>query len=304
MKKWILLSQGGFILFLAVFFGRIFWGQYQQHLAQKEFEANVTNTASPGVTVLRDSFLLDYQNERRTLHVYVPPGYAEDSLSYPVLYFMDGESAFNDMENMAPEWQIDEVIDSTVRAGGPGAIVIGIAQSDQRDPEYTPFPIEDYPNAHGDQYIDWVATKLKPWVDTTFRTMPGPESTGIGGISRSGMMAYYALMAHPEVFGMAVIQSPSLWVDEERLLAMDTPAADLAGRRAFVSVGELETPMIRQAQAIHDKLLASGIREGDLRLEVIPGEGHWHMAWRKSFAMAYPWLAEKWAVEAGASDMK
>ncbi|MTB51518.1 alpha/beta hydrolase [Lewinella sp. W8] len=304
MKKWILIGLGGFVLFLVVFFGRIFWGQYQQHLAQKEFEANVTNTASPGVTVLRDSFLIDYQNEKRTLHVYVPPGYAEDSLSYPVMYFMDGESSFNDMENMAPEWQIDEVIDASVRAGGPGAIVIGIAQSDQRDPEYTPFPIDDYPNAHGDRYIDWVATKLKPWVDTNYRTLTAPEHTAIGGISRSGMMAYYALMAHPEVFGLAVIQSPSLWVDENRLLAMDTPAEALAGRRAFVSVGELETPMIRQARAIHDKLLDAGIAPEDLRMEIIQGEGHWHMAWRKSFAMAYPWLAERWSQEQVSAEME
>jgi hypothetical protein len=32
--------------------------------------------------------------------------------------------------------------------------------------------------------------------------------------------------------------------------------------------------------------------ENELRFEIIPKEGHWHVTWRKSFALAYPWLMQ------------
>ena len=274
------------------------WGQrwYHERKWQQEYEAfmaQAEHTASENVTVLRDSILIPYQNSKRTVHVYVPPGYYDsDSTRYPVIYMMDGNGCFNELENGAEEWQIDEVIDSTVAAGGPGAIVIGIESADNRDEEYTPWSIWEYPNAHGEQYMNWFVTDFKGWVDANFRTLPGPEHTTIGGISRSGMRAYYALMAHPETFGNALIQSPSMWVDEDNLLAMK-PVADMSDKRVWVSVGELEAPMVPQAQKAYDALAAAGVPEANRRITVYPELGHWHITWRESFAEGYPWLVKE-----------
>jgi len=265
--------------------------KYQDYRSHQEFIANAYPSASENVMVLRDSIYIPYQGVKRTIHVYLPPGYANDTLEYPVIYMMDGESAFDMMENMATEWQIDEVIDSTVAAGGRGAIVVGIEDSDSRDEEYTPWPIDDCPNAHGEQYINWVAQTFKPWIDTNFRTLPEAAYTTIGGISRSGMMAYYAIMSHPETFGQALIQSPSMWVDEARLLAME-PAGDMSEKRVFVSVGELESTMVPLAQKAYDRLAAVGVPEPNRKMVVLPALGHWHLTWQQSFKQAYPWLME------------
>jgi len=224
MKKFFISTTIIGFLIWGFFLAR---GKYYQSLEEERRAAyyeNIIDTSSPTVKVIRDSIVIGYQNEKRTIHTYVPPNYALDSTTrYPVIYMMDGESSFNDMENMGPEWQIDEVINQASDQGEPTAIVIGINQSDKsRDAEYTPWVNDDNPDAHGEKFAEWVTNDLKQWVDDNFRTKPEAASTTIGGISRSGMMAYYMLMAHPDVFGNAYIMSPSMWVDNDRLMAMSS----------------------------------------------------------------------------------
>ena len=293
IKKIFLFLLPGTILF-AIWGAYRFYNQYQEKKYRDTFYQNLVDTSSPTVTVLRDSILVGYRNEKKTIHIYVPPEYEKDTINrYPVMYFMDGESSFNDLENMGPEWQIDEVINAASANQKPTAIVIGINDAENRDAEYTPFVNKDNPEAHGEAYAKWVATDLKHWVDENYRTDPSPAGTTIGGISRSGMMAYYMLMAHPETFGNAVIQSPAMWVDEDRLMAMNLSQQQLSGKKVFVSVGEYEgRTMIPAAEAIYEKFKKLGLKEDALKYELIPNEGHWHVTWRKSFALAYPWLME------------
>lgn len=291
MKKILLFLLPGFLLF-GLYGAYRYYGHYQEEKRRAVYYENLVDTSSPTVTVLRDSILIGYQNDKRTIHIYVPPAYANDTVTnYPVMYFLDGESSFNDLENMGPEWQIDEVINAAAAQGQPTAIVVGINQAEDRDAEYTPFVNEDNPEAHGAEFAEWVATDLKSWIDTHYRTQQQPTATTIGGISRSGMMAYYMLMAHPDVFGNAVIQSPSMWVDYERLMAMNLSKSQLQDKKIFVSVGAYEgNVMIPHAEDIYKKFKAQGLKENALRFEIIPEEGHWHVTWRKSFALAYPWI--------------
>lgn len=294
MKKKLL----HFFLYGLLLFG--LYGLYKYYVHYKEeqrravYYENLVDTSSPTVTVLRDSLLIGYQNEKRTIHLYVPPNYDKDSLTrYPVIYFLDGESAFNDLEFMGPEWQVDEVINAAAKNGQQTAIVVGINQAEDRDAEYTPFVNKDNPDAHGAEFARWVTNDLKKWVDTNYRTKQEANATTIGGISRSGMMAYYMLMAHPTVFGNAIIQSPAMWVDHDRLLAMNLSKTQLQDKKILISVGEHEgNIMIPHAKDIHEKFKDLGLNENKLRFEIIPNEGHWHVTWRKSFALLYPWLMQ------------
>jgi alpha-glucosidase len=294
MKKSILR----FLFISLLLFGLYQIYQYYQHQKEKKRRAvyyeNIVDTSSPTVSVLRDSLLIEYQNEKRTIYIYVPPNYEQDSISrYPVIYMLDGVACFNDLENEGPEWQIDEVINAASEKGQQTAIVVGIKQAANRDAEYTPFINEDNPNAHGDKFAKWVVNDLKNWVDINYRTKKVPTATTIGGISRSGMMAYYMLMAHPDVFGNALIQSPSMWVDYDKLFAMKLSKSQLKNKKIFVSVGEREGRiMVPHAKAVFEKFKAQGLNDEQLRFEIIPKEGHWNLTWRKSFALAYPWLME------------
>jgi predicted alpha/beta superfamily hydrolase len=292
MKKIVLIS----LLFGLVIFGffkaRGYYYWKQEEKRRAAFYENLVDTSSP--TVSKDSILIAYQNDLRPIHIYVPPDYAKDSTStYPVIYMMDGESSFNDLENMGPEWQIDEVINAASKEGRQTAIVIGINQAEDRDAEYTPFMNDDNPDAHGTEFANWVATDLKAWVDQKFRTKTDAASTSIGGISRSGMMAYFMMMQHPEVFGNAIIQSPSMWVDADKLFAMTLTKEQLRDKKIFVSVGQYEgNIMIPHAEEVYEKFSALGLGDNQIKFQLIENESHWHITWRKSFALAYPWLIE------------
>ncbi|MFT5167297.1 MAG: putative alpha/beta superfamily hydrolase [Saprospiraceae bacterium] len=294
MKKALLrIFLFGLLLF-GLYGAYKYYGHSKEEQRRAAYYENIVDTSSPTVTVLRDSILIGYQNKKRTIHIYVPPNYDSDSVvRYPVMYFLDGESSFNDLENMGPEWQIDEVINAASANGQQTAIVVGINQAEDRDAEYTPFVNDDNPKAHGAEFAKWLTTDLKNWIDANYRTKREAPATSIGGISRSGMMAYYMLMAHPEVFGNAIIQSPSMWVDHDRLMAMNLSKTQLRDKKIFVSVGAYEGQvMIPHAEAIYNKFKDQGLNEDELRFEIIPDEGHWHVTWRKSFALSYPWLME------------
>lgn len=275
-----------------------FYNKHHEVKRRATFYENLKDTSSPTVAVFRDSMLIDYQNEKRTIHVYVPPNYYQDSLTrYPVIYFLDGNACFNDLEGQGPEWQIDEVINVASANEQQTSIVVGVNSAADRDAEYTPFVNEDNPNAHGDEFAEWVTTDLKSWMDTNYRTKPEPTATSIGGISRSGMMAYYMLMAHPDVIGNAIIQSPAMWVDFDRLLAMNLTNEQLSNKKIFISVGNNEGSMVGDAEAIYKKFEAQGMDNNTLRFEIISGGlsngGHWDMTWRESFALCYPWLVKE-----------
>ncbi|MEL6988982.1 MAG: alpha/beta hydrolase-fold protein, partial [Bacteroidota bacterium] len=235
---------------------------------------------------------MKYRDEKKTIRIYTPPNYDLDSIArFPVVYMLDGQASFNDLVAQGPEWELDEVINEAVKNGKQGSIVVAIDNAEDRDAEYTPFINEDNPNAHGNKFAIWVANDLKAWVDQNYRTKKEVKSTSIGGISRSGMMAYYMLMAHPDVFGNAIIQSPAMWVDYDRLMAMQLSDEQLKNKKIFVSVGGKEGRiMIPHAKDIYEKFKTLGLKDDQLRFELIPKEGHWNLTWRKSFALAYPFL--------------
>jgi len=284
-KRFLLLFLSGVLIF-GIFEAYQYYQYKKKQQEEEAYRASLVDTS--------DSIPVAYINEKKTIHIYVPPNYTDDTLTrYPVIYMMDGESSYNDLENMAPEWEIDEVINAASANGKQTAIVIGINDAEDRDAEYTPFSNEDNPDSHGDKFAQWVTTDLKNWVDTHYRTQTDPASTTIGGISRSGMMAYYMVMAHSDIFGNALIQSPSMWVDYDRLMAMELSEEQLSDKKIFVSVGGREGgDMVPDASAIFKKFKAKGMTEENLLFEIIPDEGHWHMTWRKSFALGYPFLFE------------
>ena len=292
-KKIFWLSLIGLLVF-GLFQGRKKYYQYKEEQRRSGYYENLVDTSSPTVSVLKDSILIAYQDDKRTIHIYVPPEYESDSTThYPIIYMLDGESSFNDMANMGPEWQIDEVINQASSEGRQTAIVVGVEEAEDRDAEYTPFVNDDIPNAHGAEFSNWVTTDLKNLIDSNYRTKKDAESTTIGGISRSGMMAYYMLMAHPDVFGNALIQSPSMWVDHERLMKMELSTDQLSNKKIFVSVGQYEGGiMVPHAKEVFEKFKNQGLGEDQLRFEMIMNESHWHITWRKSFALAYPWIME------------
>lgn len=271
--------------------------EIEQRKEHKAFIATLEPSASPNVLLLKDTISVDYLEEQRDVYVYLPPDYhTNDTTRYPVVYFFDGDNLFDEVIAGGTEWQVDEVLDSVIAAGGPAAIIVGVPASEEdRLTEYKPFPsphVRFESTVYGEEHMKWYATNLKNWVDERYRTLPGPEHTGIGGCSLGGLMAYYGLMEYPEVYHLGIVFSPSLWVDESLTFKLHEQHPDLSKVRMFLNAGELETPTVINAEKARDLLFAAGLKKENMYYDVEPGEGHWHMTWRKGFKKAYPWLLE------------
>lgn len=262
----------------------------------EEFLLTAEPTNAPNAVRLKDVVTADYLGETKDVDIFLPKGYADnDSIHYPVLYFYDGDNLFDHIIGEGSEWEVDEVINRVDSAGGPGCIVVGIQSGPNRSAEYKPYPsdqVKEDGEVFGKQHAEWYARGLKSWVDENYRTKPEPEFTGIGGCSLGGLMAHYSLMTYPDVYGLGIIFSPSLWVDEEQSLALVDEHPDLGKTRIFLNSGKLEWPIVESSERLRDRLLEAGLPKDQLYFDIEPDEGHWHATWRKGFAKAYPWILE------------
>ncbi len=104
-------------------------------------------------------------------------------------------------------------------------------------------------------------------------------------------MSWYMITHFPDVYGNALVWSPSLWVGDEVYTWQDK-LDDWSDKRIYLCAGSIEWPVAEWAQKLHGLLEGKGMTEANLKIDIIPDEGHWHMTWRKGFRLAYPWIVE------------
>ncbi len=291
-KKLIFRILLSVLILLGILLAVKTYKEYQEEQARKAYVAGLVHTASPNVQILKDTITVNYLGTKRTLSIYLPADYAKDTIAYPVIYFMDGQSLFNEKILEGNEWQIDEVLDSLATIGGQQAIIVGVYNADDRRTEYKPFLSPHVPSekkVSGDKHAEWIATNLKKWMDARYRTKPEPASTIIGGASLGGLMAYYMVTTYPEVYGGAIVFSPSFWV-HDKVYELHQQVADFSTKRIYLNAGELETPTVESIEKMANILRKQGMNDNNLKVDVEKEEGHWHMTWRKGFKKAFPWI--------------
>jgi predicted alpha/beta superfamily hydrolase len=94
------------------------------------------------------------------------------------------------------------------------AIIVGIFNSEQRTPEFTPpfaagtGGVKEQPK--GDAYARMIVEDVKPFIDKAYRTAPDRANTMIGGGSMGGLISLYTAKQHNNVFGQVIALSPWL----------------------------------------------------------------------------------------------
>jgi len=172
----------------------------------------------------------------RELTLYLPPSYDESDRCYPVAYVQDGGDSFMDclnyLEHLFKDGRLGELI------------LVGIATENRND-EYTPWPakplLEGRPpfGGRGREYVDEVADRVKPYIDSCYRTRPEPEHTGIIGASFGGLISMLAGYWRPDTFGRIGMLSASLWY--EGVMEFIREHGKLPpGLRVYMSVGQYE----------------------------------------------------------------
>jgi predicted alpha/beta superfamily hydrolase len=176
----------------------------------------------PGVTgtVLRYPAFHSSHVAARNVDVWLPPSYGKDPTKrYPVLYMHDGQNLFDPATSYGNvDWAVDEAMTSLVEKGAVReAIVVGIWNTPKRREEYMPQRAVqgnvhmNVPGAEdldatdivSDRYLEFLVKELKPFIDTTYRTLPGRADTFVMGSSMGGLISQYAMSQYPDVFGGA-----------------------------------------------------------------------------------------------------
>ncbi|MDX1477807.1 MAG: alpha/beta hydrolase-fold protein [Saprospiraceae bacterium] len=249
------------------------------------------STASANVWILHHSFRMPQLDRERRVWIYLPPGYETSTRSYPVLYMHDGQNVFDASTSYAGEWRVDETLDSLHRLGMPGCIVVAVDNGQQRRvDEYSPWVHPEYGGGEGAAYVDFLVETLKPYIDSTHRTLPDRAHTGIMGSSMGGLISLYAALRYPEVFGLVGSFSPAYWFsDQAREQAANTTPK--SGQKIYTIVGELEGEhYVNEARNVQEALLAAGHDPAHLTLIVHPDGEHREWYWAREFPKACLWL--------------
>lgn len=248
-------------------------------------------SAGPGVEVLATPFTMPLLDRQRTVRLYLPPSYGQGTRRYPVAYMHDGQNLFDDATSYAGEWGVDETLNASAARGGLEAIVVGVDNGGTlRMTELNPFDHPRFGKGEGEAYVGFIVEVLKPWIDSHYRTLAGPEHTAVIGSSMGGLISDYAIHRHPGVFGRAGVLSPAYWTAPaiyDYAGAHPLPA----GSRVYFSMGEREgESAIPDVQRMHTLMAGQRAEPGAVTLHIVPGASHNEAAWRTELPLVLDFL--------------
>jgi predicted alpha/beta superfamily hydrolase len=261
-------------------------------LAWEDLDGRRANsTATSNVHVLSYHFNMPQLARERRIWVYLPPNYETSGKRYPVIYMQDGQNLFDKSTAFAEEWGVDETMNRLHENGDYGAIIIGIDNGGwRRMDEYSPwYNAELEAGGEGKNYTDFLVNTLKPYIDATYRTLPGREYTGIIGSSMGALITHYAALEHSNVFGKVGVLSPSFWFAPESYdhtfnhrKTEDIMYYALAGK------GE-GNEMVRGLDRMTEKMTQVGYAS-NVKKVIHQGGKHNESFWGSEFEKAYTWL--------------
>ncbi len=220
----------------------------------------------------------------RKAYIYLPVSYG-DGRRFPVLYMFDGHNLFDDSEaTYGKSWGLSDYLDYTETP----LIVAGVecnTEGNKRLSEYSPVSFDfggERIIGKGKKYMDWLTGEFKPFIDANYDTLPGRETTWIGGSSMGGLMTLYALAAYNKFFSRGAALSPSLWVSGDGTLpafikngnyGKDTVLYMDCGSREFSKMCTRE--LFAEACAFYIN------RRVNLDCRIVPGGFHSEASWEK-----------------------
>lgn len=234
-------------------------------------EAQDARPLSIGETLEINSDIL---GEKRTLNIYLPPGYDNSQdVSYPVIYLLDG-SLNEDFLHIVGLVQFFEM-----QMGFPKTIVVGIGNVDRKRDFTFHTDIasltKTYPTTGKSAlFIDFIEKELKPFIRNKYKT--GKQEILLGQ-SLGGLVATEIFFKKPGLFNNYIIVSPSLWWDNESLLKAGKTYLDThldSEIKVTVIVGKERKQMEDDAQALAVLLQNSKHKKLKVDFITMPKEDH------------------------------
>ena len=271
------------------------------------YMADWQNSGVSGTLVYWQDVTSEFLSENHHVEIWLPSGYEDDpQRRYRVIYMHDGQNLFDPrIASTGIDWGVDEAMMRGVNAGlFEPAIVVGSWSSPRRTEEYSPWH-------EAPQYAQFLIEELMPRVNTEFRTLTGPQDTFAMGSSMGGLLSYYLVKEHPDVFGAcgcvsthfpfsaAVVASfagadPAA-VDATPYIVRDIADGDTVPKdvRFFFDYGTetLDAEYGPTHAAVREWLLGQElIEDQDFRIREYAGAAHDEASWRARLDDQLAWL--------------
>jgi predicted alpha/beta superfamily hydrolase len=231
----------------------------------------------PDHTITSDITGKDYQ-----LYLSFPKNYStKDSISYPILYVMDGQINFSTIRGMRTLFDLGPLIEDV--------IIVGIGTSNWKVNRYQDFtPSVDtsedeerkgtFKSGGAAKFLESIKTEITPFLDKNYKTN---ADRGITGHSLGGLFTAYCLVNSDGYFTRLGINSPSLWWDNEKVLNQavaqftENKIWDLPQTKVFISVGDQESSSMVPTMMRFSKYLEDSNYENiDLKWKIFDEENH------------------------------
>jgi predicted alpha/beta superfamily hydrolase len=276
-------------------------------------EENKEKTMQGSIIVIND-FAIPQLDRKRTLRIYLPPGYDTSGKQYPVLYMHDAQNIYGGKNGLGGNpWNVHLELEALMSQGYEGRIVVGIDNGGmERFSEYSPWPGKDLDalldigrmssldsdqrGGRGFQYIDFLCNTLKPYIDAHFHTRPDKNDTWICGSSMGGYISLAAGLSRPDIFGHVLCFSGAFWFNEEAMTSYIVHCGVDESMTIYMDIGTDETSnadrpdfpaiYVETNRRIHDTLRSVGFDENHLKFLVFEGHTHDEKYWQMRFASA------------------
>ena len=247
----------------------------------------------PIVEILPEGLRIGSLKRSRKIHVLLPASYAtQPTRRYPVLYLTDAQNLYG-QGSAYGNWHIDKRLAVLAAQEGVEVIVVAIEHGDKhRIQEFSPYQNPKLGKGKGRVFVQAVVSQLKPFIDSHYRTLPDRTYTGIGGSSLGGLLASFAGLTFPEVFGRLMVFSPSLWVSNRIFFDVIHFFEPYDTRLYLYGGGKEGASMVQNLKALYETIDRQGFATDKLsvKLQIDPEGEHKEARWGEEFPGALRWL--------------
>jgi glucan 1,4-alpha-glucosidase len=205
----------------------------------------------------------------RKIAVYLPPGYESSRERYPVLYVQDGTEYLRRTDPITTAERL-------IREKKVKPFIIVFVDPVDRTKEYWA----------GDDFADFMAKELVPYVDARYRTRAERGARALLGASLGGVISVWTALRHPDTFARVGGQSSAFQIDDERvarrLARLEEASVTKHPFRFYFDAGLLE-PIHDVNRRVQVMLAAKGY---PVTYRETPA-GHNYTTWRERLADAF-----------------
>lgn len=284
-------------------------------------------TVSSGIIKRHENFASKFVTARN-IDVWLPESY-NPKKKYAVLYMHDGQMLYDSSSTWnRTAWEVDDVVGKLVQEKKiKDVIVVGVWNGGAtRHTDY--FPQQPYNSLTqtekdtvtvrlqqagrtkeifkpaSDNYLKFLVTEVKPFIDTAYSTYKDRKNTFVGGSSMGGLISMYAICEYPYIFGGAACLSthwPGIFSMDNNPIPnafinyLEKKLPDPQAHKIYFDCGDqtldaLYPPIQKKVDAV---MHAKGFTSTNWITKFYPGENHSEAAWSKRLDVPILFLLKK-----------